>query len=93
MHCPAFAGLCSATKALSVRPSVVLRNTFTTHRSAAEEQARLWGQQQLALHVYRDNTPAVQLYGGWGMAVLNTDPDWKAWFGDRVRLLMHKRLA
>eukprot|EP00198_Chlamydomonas_reinhardtii_P007177 XP_001696513.1 predicted protein [Chlamydomonas reinhardtii] len=78
---------------MCVAPTARRRGVAQALMSAAEEQARLWGQQQLALHVYRDNTPAVQLYGGWGMAVLNTDPDWKAWFGDRVRLLMHKRLA
>ncbi|KAG2438645.1 hypothetical protein HXX76_005192 [Chlamydomonas incerta] len=78
---------------MCVLPTARRRGVAQALMSAAEEQARLWGQQQLALHVYRDNAPAVQLYGGCGMAVVNTDPDWKAWFGDRVRLLMHKRLA
>ncbi|KAG2435611.1 hypothetical protein HYH02_011902 [Chlamydomonas schloesseri] len=78
---------------MCVAPTARRRGVAQALMSAAEEQARLWGQRQLALHVYRDNAPAVQLYGGCGMAVVNTDPDWKAWFGDRVRLLMHKQLA
>ncbi|KAG2502139.1 hypothetical protein HYH03_000627 [Edaphochlamys debaryana] len=60
--------------------------------AAAEEQARLWRQSNLALHVYKDNAPAVQLYNGCGMRVLGEDPGWKVLFGDRVRLLMYKNL-
>ncbi len=57
---------------------------------AAEQQAALWGQQVVALHVHADNAAAVQLYSRCGMRTLHSDPEWRTLVGGRVRLLMAK---
>lgn len=41
---------------------------------AAKRQSRLWEQPHVALHVYEDNAPAVQMYGRLGMRTLKKDP-------------------
>jgi ribosomal protein S18 acetylase RimI-like enzyme len=77
---------------MCVRTSQRRRGVAQALMAAAEAQARLWRQPHLALHVYKDNVPAVELYRRCGMRVIAEDPGWKALLGGRVRLLMYKEL-
>ncbi|PNH03432.1 hypothetical protein TSOC_010503 [Tetrabaena socialis] len=78
---------------MCVRSSLRRKGVAQALIAAAEAQARLWREPNLALHVYKENAPAVQLYDSCGMRVLAEDPGWKALLGDQVRLLMHKRVS
>ncbi|MEW5314491.1 MAG: hypothetical protein WDW38_005987 [Sanguina aurantia] len=60
--------------------------------TGAELQCHLWQVPDLLLHVYKDNSTAVALYQKAGHQVLHKDPSWRAWLGERLRLLMFKRL-
>lgn len=57
---------------------------------AAEQQATLWGQQLLALHVYETNGPAIKLYESHGLVSHAADPAWRRYVGGKVRQLMVK---
>lgn len=59
---------------------------------AAEQQAALWGQQLLALHVYETNDRAVKLYESHGLVNHAADPAWRRYVGGKVRQLMIKWL-
>ncbi|GIL85585.1 hypothetical protein Vretimale_13317 [Volvox reticuliferus] len=78
---------------MCVRLSVRRRGAAQALMAAAEAQARRWRQPHLALHVYKDNAPAVELYRRCGMRVIAEDPSWKGMIGMRLRLLMYKELA
>ncbi|GLI70200.1 hypothetical protein VaNZ11_015012 [Volvox africanus] len=78
---------------MCVRLSVRRRGAAQALMAAAEAQARRWRQPHLALHVYKDNAPAVELYRRCGMRVIAEDPTWKGMIGMRIRLLMYKELA
>ncbi|GIL59664.1 hypothetical protein Vafri_14397 [Volvox africanus] len=78
---------------MCVRLSVRRRGAAQALMAAAEAQARRWRQPHLALHVYKDNAPAVELYRRCGMRVIAEDPAWKGMIGMRLRLLMYKELA
>ncbi|EFJ53304.1 hypothetical protein VOLCADRAFT_86458 [Volvox carteri f. nagariensis] len=77
---------------MCVRSSQRRRGVAQVLMAAAEAQARRWGQPRLALHVFKDNAPAVELYRKCGMRVIGEDPAWKAMLGGKVRLLMYKEL-
>jgi ribosomal protein S18 acetylase RimI-like enzyme len=59
---------------------------------AAEQQAKLWGQDLLALHVYETNGRAMKLYESHGLANHAADPAWRRFVGGKVRQLMVKWL-
>jgi ribosomal protein S18 acetylase RimI-like enzyme len=59
---------------------------------AAEQQAKLWGQDLLALHVYETNDRAMKLYESHGLANHAADPAWRRFVGGKVRQLMVKWL-
>lgn len=59
---------------------------------AAEQQAKLWGQDLLALHVYETNDRAMKLYEAHGLANHAADPAWRRFVGGKVRQLMVKWL-
>jgi ribosomal protein S18 acetylase RimI-like enzyme len=59
---------------------------------AAEQQAALWGQQLLALHVYETNDRAIKLYESHGLVHHAADPAWRRYVGGKVRQLMIKWL-
>jgi ribosomal protein S18 acetylase RimI-like enzyme len=59
---------------------------------AAEQQAALWGQQLLALHVYETNDAAIKLYESHGLVSHAADPAWRRYVGGKVRQLMVKWL-
>lgn len=59
---------------------------------AAEQQAVLWGQQLLALHVYETNDAAIKLYESHGLTSHAADPAWRRYVGGKVRQLMVKWL-
>lgn len=59
---------------------------------AAEQQAALWGQQLLALHVYETNHRAIKLYESHGLVNHAADPAWRRYVGGKVRHLMIKWL-
>jgi ribosomal protein S18 acetylase RimI-like enzyme len=59
---------------------------------AAEQQAALWGQQLLALHVHEGNERAIKLYESHGLASHAADPAWRKYVGGKVRQLMIKWL-
>lgn len=59
---------------------------------AAEQQALLWGQQLLALHVYETNNAAIRLYQSHGLTNHAADPAWRRFVGGKVRQLMVKWL-
>jgi len=57
---------------------------------AAEQQAVLWGQQLVALHVYETNQRAMKLYQSHGLVNHASDPAWRKYVGGKVRQLMVK---
>lgn len=59
---------------------------------AAEQQAAMWGQQLLALHVYETNDRAIKLYESHGLVNHAADPAWRRYVGGKVRQLMIKWL-
>ncbi|GLC77767.1 hypothetical protein PLESTB_000957700 [Pleodorina starrii] len=78
---------------MCVRTASRRRGVAQALMAAAEAQAQLWRQRRLALHVYKDNAAAVELYLRCGLRVLAEDPGWKAMLpGGRVRLLMYKEV-
>ena len=54
-----------------------------------ERLARQWGQQELWLHVDRDNAVAAEMYYSLGYEKAGEDP----WYSAEKRLLLRKRLA
>ncbi len=61
---------------------------------ACEHQARLWGYQDLYLHVLENNYPARQLYARLGYNTTTTLISWPSLqLGQSQRLLLHKRLG
>lgn len=60
---------------------------------ACEEQAQLWGFQDLYLHVLENNQAARSLYSSLGYRVRRFDSTWGSlWFGQPRQLFLHKRL-
>jgi ribosomal protein S18 acetylase RimI-like enzyme len=60
---------------------------------AAEQQAALWQQALVSLHVYDTNVAALKLYEKHGMKVLATDSKLRRVLGGKVRHLMVKDVA
>jgi ribosomal protein S18 acetylase RimI-like enzyme len=61
---------------------------------ACEHQARVWGYQDLYLHVLENNYPARQLYARLGYNLSTTLLSWPSLqLGQSQRLLLHKRLG
>lgn len=59
---------------------------------AAEQQARAWKQEVLALHVYKSNDVALKAYEKAGYTLLQVDGAWRAMLGIKQRVLMYKSL-
>eukprot|EP00775_Hariotina_reticulata_P007486 gene7486-7695_t len=59
----------------------------------AEQQAALWQQAVVSLHVYDTNIAALKLYEKYGMKVLATDSRLRRVLGGKVRHLMVKDVA
>lgn len=78
---------------MAVAPELRRMGGASALLAAAEQQAGLWGQQWLALHVYANNRSAVQLYNAAGMQIIGQDPAWRSWIGGKVRILMAKRIV
>ncbi|KAL6757086.1 acyl-CoA N-acyltransferase [Haematococcus lacustris] len=78
---------------MAVAPAVRRRGLAQALLLAAQQQALLWSQHHLLLHVYDDNLPAVKLYLKHGFKQIAADPSWRRWMGARVRLLMYRDLG
>ena len=77
---------------MAVAEQLRRKGVATAMLSAAEQQARLWQQSVLALHVYVENEAALKLYKSFGLESVGTDPSWKAVFGGKIRTLMVKQI-
>lgn len=77
---------------MAVKTGLRRRGIASAMLAAAEQQAALWDQQLMALHVYVDNSAAQRLYTSYGLRSVCQDPAWTAWVGGRIRTLMVKPL-
>ena len=57
---------------------------------AAESVAKEWGEELAVLHVYQDNTSAIELYSKRGFDTIFQDAPWLAKLAVRPRFLMRK---
>jgi len=76
---------------MAVESSQRRRGAASALLSAAEQAARAWGEDQAVLHVYQDNTSAIELYKKRGYEIIYGDAAWLARLAVRPRFLMRKR--
>ena len=77
-------------QSMAVDPALRRQGIASTMLSAAERVAREWAEQLAVLHVYQDNTKAIELYKKAGFAVIFQDAPWLAKLAVRPRFLMRK---
>lgn len=78
---------------MAVDPGCRRQGVATAMMEAAEQVALRWDEEQTLLHVYQDNTPAIELYKVNGYETIFQDPSWLARVAVRPRFLMRKRFS
>ena len=78
---------------MAVDPSTRRKGAATAMLTAAELIAQRWDEQQSLLHVYQDNTPAVEVYKANGYEIIFQDAPWLAKLAVRPRFLMRKQFG
>ncbi|KAJ3683491.1 hypothetical protein LUZ60_013718 [Juncus effusus] len=66
------------------------KKVATVLLKACDVLSRIWRYKYLALRAYEDDFRAQNLYLNAGYKVVETDPIWTAWIGNRRRVLMIK---
>lgn len=77
---------------MAVDPSVHRQGAASALLLAAENVGHAWDEQQVLLHVYQDNFPAIELYKKRGFEIIYQDAPWLAKLAVRPRFLMRRLL-